>query len=131
VVSMVVVFVVSLEIAGRGSGVQELNHEDVLLGLIQVALHVFHELGDANVVVLEELDDVHSLAVLCLALRHVSVLLQEFCHGDITIGGGIMEHVVGVLVDIVLKELDNRHIHIAFVDIGRAGIRVVSRCSSI
>ena len=42
-----------------------------------------------------------------------------------------MEHVVGVLVDIVLKELDNRHIHIAFVDIGRAGIRVVSRCSSI
>ena len=78
--SMVVVVVDSLEIAGRARRVQELDHEDVLLGLIQVALHVFHELGDANVIVLEELDDVHSLAVLCLALRHVSVLLEEFCH---------------------------------------------------
>ena len=91
---------VSLEVTC--GGVQELNHEDVLFGLIQVALHVFHELGDADVVVLEELDDVHSLPVLCLTLRHVGVLLEEFCDRDVAIGGGIMEHVVGVLVDIVL-----------------------------
>ena len=71
---------VSLEIASWGGGVQELNHEDILLGLIQVVLHVFHELGDTDIVVLKELNDVHFLSILCLTLGHVCVLLQKFGH---------------------------------------------------
>ena len=59
---------------------QELSDEDVLGGLIQGVLHVVEELGHTDVVVLEELDDVHALSVLCLALCHVGVLLEELGH---------------------------------------------------
>ena len=59
---------------------QELSDENVLGGLIQCVLHVVEELGHTNVIVLQELDDVHALSVLCLALCHVGVLLEELSH---------------------------------------------------
>lgn len=67
----VLMWIVSLE---------EFNHENVLLLLIQRVLHVVKEFGNTDVVVLQELDDVHALTVLSFALSHVGVLLQEFCH---------------------------------------------------
>lgn len=57
---------------------EELCDEDVLGGLVQMVLHVFEELGHADVIVLQELDNVHALAVLGLTLGHVGVLLEEF-----------------------------------------------------
>ena len=102
-----------------------------MLGFTQAAIHVFHELGDTDIVVLKELNDVHFLSILCLTLGHVSVLLQEFGHRDVAVGWLIIKLLIGMLVHIVLKELDNGHINIAFVGISRAGIRIVSRCSSI
>ena len=64
-------FVVSLK---------ELRDENVLLGLGQLVLHVIQELGHTDVIVLQELDDVHPLPVLRRALRHVRVLLKELCN---------------------------------------------------
>ena len=66
----------SLKEARRGA--EELNHENVLFRLIQRVVHVLEEFGHTDVVLLQELDDVHALAILRLALRHVGVLLQEF-----------------------------------------------------
>ena len=99
-----------------GVSFEELCDEDVLRGLIHMVLQVCEELGHADVVVLQELDDVHALAVLGLTLGHVGVLLEEF--GDRDVVGRLVEHMLGVLMHVVLQELDDRHVDVAiFVDV--------------
>eukprot|EP00353_Schmidingerella_taraikaensis_P013980 CAMPEP_0185575730 /NCGR_PEP_ID=MMETSP0434-20130131/6841_1 /TAXON_ID=626734 ORGANISM="Favella taraikaensis, Strain Fe Narragansett Bay" /NCGR_SAMPLE_ID=MMETSP0434 /ASSEMBLY_ACC=CAM_ASM_000379 /LENGTH=85 /DNA_ID=CAMNT_0028192685 /DNA_START=256 /DNA_END=513 /DNA_ORIENTATION=+ len=57
--------------------VEELGDEDVLLvRVFAVLAHPVEEFGDADIVVLQELNDVHTLPVLHL-LANVRVLLQE------------------------------------------------------
>ena len=116
--------VFSLEVA-CGCSVQELDHEDVLLRFVKVVLHVLQELGDANVIVLQELNDVHALPVLGLALRHVGVVLEELGHTDVAVGHLVVQHVVGVRVHVIFEELNDCHVHVALRNVRAPGVGVV------
>ena len=112
-------------------GLKEFCNQNVLCRLVHL-----QELSDTDVIILQELDDVHALAVLGRALSHVSILLKELGDGDIV--WCVVHHVLGVLVHVVFQELDNGHVHILFVDIcvlgsvdGRCVAKVLSHGDSI
>ena len=96
-----------------------------MLGLVKIVLHVLQEFGDANVVVLQELDDVHALSVLSLALRDVGVVLEELGHTDVAVGHLVVQCVVGVRVHVVFEELDDCHVHVALRNVCAPGVGVV------
>ena len=63
--------------------------------IVEVVVHVVKEFGHTNVVVFQELDNVHALAAL-LRLRYVGVMLKELCHRDV-IEVLVVKRVLGVL----------------------------------
>ena len=94
---------------------EELSDKHILARVIKLILHVVEELCDTYIVVLKELDDVHFLTVLH-RLSDVGVLLEELGDGDV-VEICVVEHVIGMLVEVVLKELDDGHVYVALVDI--------------
>lgn len=111
------------------AGLEELRDEDVLHGPVQIVLEEVEELCNADAVVIEELDDVHALAVLEL-LRDVGVRLEELGHRDIVVVH-VFGQVLGMRVQVVLQELDDRHIHVTVAaDFVAAWVCVVGRCAS-
>ena len=79
ILSLVVALIESVVGVVAVVGFEELCDENVLLGLIQSVLHVVQKLGHTDVIVFQELDDVHLLAITCHTLGHVGVLLKELC----------------------------------------------------
>jgi len=74
--------VASFEIS-RVVSLEELDHEEVLLVGARI-LEPVEELSDTNVIVLQELNDCHLLAILHL-LSHSCLFLQELSHRDIVV----------------------------------------------
>ena len=83
---------------------KELNHEDILLGL-SIIVEPVEELGDADIVLLQEGNDVHALPILHVLLGHV----EELSYRDVVVVG------LRVLVQVLLEELNNGHVHVVLV----------------